>query len=230
MKIQKSNKFRAILLGIVAAISFAMIGLTTSAKADMVEYDKNQVEVYQIAPEINTLTQGYVIKTANDKIVVIDGGVDSFSMDTYLPQAIRAILGLEEGAFFHVDAWFLSHAHSDHIFELAKMLNGYVDENDESLVDGKVEIKVPTSLTDGTPKATTLVTPDNNFTIGKFYFDFPTWNYKSGDTSSCLKNLKDGLEVYAAAHPEVEDFKLTNNALDVYSELNGKYINRDTIK
>lgn len=230
MKIQKSNKFLAILLGIVAAISFAMIGLTTSAKADMVEYDKTQVEVYQIAPEINTLTQGYVIKTANDKIVVIDGGVDSFSMDTYLPQAIRAILGLEEGAFFHVDAWFLSHAHSDHIFELAKMLNGYVDENDESLVDGKVEIKVPTSLTDGTPKATTLVTPDNNFTIGKFYFDFPTWNYKSGDTSSCLKNLKDGLEVYAKAHPEVEDFELTDNALDVYSELNGKYINRDTIK
>lgn len=230
MKIQKSNKFIALLLGIVAAISFAMIGLTTSAKADMVEYDKTQVEVYQIAPEINTLTQGYVIKTANDKIVVIDGGVDSFSMDTYLPQAIRAILGLEEGAFFHVDAWFLSHAHSDHIFELAKMLNGYVDENDESLVDGKVEIKVPTSLTDGTPKATTLVTPDNNFTIGKFYFDFPTWNYKSGDTSSCLKNLKDGLEVYAAAHPEVEDFKLTNNAVDVYSELNGKYINKDTIK
>ena len=146
MKIQKSNKFIAILLGIVAAISFAMIGLTTSAKADMVEYDKNQVEVYQIAPEINTLTQGYVIKTANDKIVVIDGGVDSFSMDTYLPQAIRSILGLEEGEFFHVDAWFLSHPHSDHIFELAKMLNGYVDENDESLVDGKVEIKVPTSL------------------------------------------------------------------------------------
>ncbi len=229
MKIQKRNKILAIFLGFIAAVSFALLGISNTAKADMVEYDKTQVEIYQIAPEINTLTQGYVIKTANDKIIVIDGGVDSYSMDTYLPQAIRAILGLEEGAFFHVDAWFLSHPHSDHIFELAKMLNGYVDADDESLVDGKVEIKIPTSFTDGTPKATNFVTPDNNFTIGKFYFDFPTWNYKSGDTSACLKNLKDGLEVYAKAHPEVEDFELTNGALDVYSELNGKYINRETI-
>ncbi|MBQ9734427.1 MAG: MBL fold metallo-hydrolase [Clostridia bacterium] len=230
MKIQKRNKFLAILLGIVAAISFAMVGLTTmSTKADMVEYETGKVEIYQIAPDAETLTQGYVIKTVNNKIIVIDGGVGDYDKDTYLTHAIRAILGLNEGEAFHVDAWFLSHPHNDHIFELAKMLNGYVDENDESVVDGKVAIDVPKSLTDGTPQATTYVTPDNNFTIGKFYFDFPTWNYKSGDTSPCLKNLKDGLEVYAKAHPEVEDFQLTNNAIDVYSELNGKYINKDTI-
>jgi len=226
----KSKKIIAIILGVISALCFLMFGLSfVDTNAEVVQYEKGKVEVYQIAPEKNTLTQGYVIKTANDKIVVIDGGVDSKKLDTYLPQTIRQILGKEEGEAFHVDAWFLSHPHNDHIFELAKMLNGYVAEDDASLIDGKVVIKVPNSLNNPTEYTDVCVTPDNNFTIGKFYFDFPTWNYKSGDTSACLINLKQGLEKYAAAHPEVEDFTLTNGAVDVYSELNGKYINKDTI-
>ena len=226
----KSKKIVAIILGVISALCFVMFGLSfVNTKAEMVEYEKGKVEVYQIAPEKNTLTQGYVIKTANGKVVVIDGGVDNRSLDTYLPQVIRQILGKEEGEFFHVDAWFLSHPHGDHTFELTKMLNGYVDADDESLVDGKVVMKVPNKLVDATEYTDVKVTPDNNFTIGKFYFDFPTWNYRSGDTSASIINLKQGLEVYAKAHPEVQDFVKTNGAVDVYSELNGKYINKDTI-
>ena len=61
----------------------------------------------------------------------------------YLPSAIRAILGLGENDPFEIEAWFLSHAHRDHYYELAKMLNAY--------------------------------TPESNYRINNFYFDFPDY-------------------------------------------------------
>ena len=34
------------------------------------------VELYQLAPNKNALMQSYVIKTKNNKLIVIDGGID----------------------------------------------------------------------------------------------------------------------------------------------------------
>lgn len=85
---------------------------------------KKQVELYQLAPEQSSLMESYVIKTANNKLIVIDGGIDGESRP-YLPAALRAIVGVDEGEYFEVEAWFLSHNHNDHINELAKMLNNY---------------------------------------------------------------------------------------------------------
>ena len=85
------------------------------------------VTLYQLAPEKNSLMQCYVIKTQNGKLIVIDGGIDGEgkARAPYLPAALRAIAGVNDGEYFEVEAWFLSHAHKDHMYELSKMLSEY---------------------------------------------------------------------------------------------------------
>ena len=46
-----------------------------------------------------------------------------------MPSAIRAILGLKDNEYFEVEAWFLSHAHKDHMYELSKMMRDYNAES-----------------------------------------------------------------------------------------------------
>ena len=85
----------------------------------------NKTEIYQLTSDAGILMEAYVVKTPNQKIVVIDGGNETYLDKPYLPSAIRAILGLSEGDYFEVEAWFLSHGHSDHYGELSMMLRNY---------------------------------------------------------------------------------------------------------
>ena len=89
------------------------------------------VVLYQLAPEKNSLMQSYVIKTQSGKLIVIDGGIDGEGKDRnpYMPAALRAIAGVGEGEYFEVEAWFLSHAHKDHMYELSKMLRDYSQDS-----------------------------------------------------------------------------------------------------
>ena len=102
---------------------------TTEAVTEPVE--PSPVVLYQLAPEKNSLMQSYVIKTENGKLIVIDGGIDGDGRDRapYMPAALRAILGLKDGEYFEVEAWFLSHGHKDHMYELSKMLRDYSAES-----------------------------------------------------------------------------------------------------
>lgn len=134
-----------------------------------------KTRIYQISPEQNSLMMCYIIRTANDRLIVIDGGIDGFGKENapYLPTAIRAVMGLPEGAYFEVDAWFLSHVHTDHIYELAKMLETY----DAS----------------------------SNYRINHLYFNFPPvkngWESRSGDgdySIAATQALVRGLDNYAA--------------------------------
>ena len=86
---------------------------------------KKQFEIYQLFPNKGYLMHGYLVKTPNDKIVVIDGGNEIYMEKPYIQWAIRAILGLKKDDYFEVDAWFLSHGHNDHYGELSKLLNEY---------------------------------------------------------------------------------------------------------
>ena len=85
----------------------------------------NKTEIYQLTSDAGILMQAHVVKTPNQKIVVIDGGNETYLDKPYLPSAIRAILGLNEGDYFEVEAWFLSHGHCDHYGELSMMLRNY---------------------------------------------------------------------------------------------------------
>ncbi len=105
------------------------------------------VELYHLAPNSTILMQCEVIKTRNDKIIVIDGGFYSKDHCYYIHSAIRAILGLKENDYFEVEAWFLTHCHGDHYGEMAlqferygkdsnfKVNNIYFDFADEEKMD-----------------------------------------------------------------------------------------------
>ncbi|MBR6935306.1 MAG: MBL fold metallo-hydrolase [Clostridia bacterium] len=137
------------------------------------EPQPHDVELYQLAPEDQSLLMSYVIRTPMDKIIVLDGGIAGYGKEAppYMPAAIRAILGLGQNDYFEVEAWFLSHGHNDHIGELAKMLEGY--------------------------------TADSNYKINNFYFNFPDfgteWKSSAGANDYDLEEvdqLKRGFENY----------------------------------
>lgn len=98
---------------------------------EVTEPEPDPVVLYQLVPEKNSLMQSYVIKTTNGKLIVIDGGIDGEGKDRapYMPSAIRAILGLKDNEYFEVEAWFLSHAHKDHMYELSKMMRDYTADS-----------------------------------------------------------------------------------------------------
>ncbi len=83
------------------------------------------VELYHIAPDQTTLMQCQIIKTENDKIIVIDGGFYLDRLCYYIHSAIRAILGLEQNDYFEIEAWILTHCHGDHYGELALQFERY---------------------------------------------------------------------------------------------------------
>ena len=76
------------------------------------------VEIYQLTPDKNVLMQCQVIKTKNDKIIVIDGGYYDEQYCYYIHSAIRAILGLGQNDYFEIECWILTHDHEDHLGEM----------------------------------------------------------------------------------------------------------------
>lgn len=66
--------------------------------------------IYQLNSVTNTQMNSYIITTADGHVVLIDGGFrqDADNLLSYL----RNLTGQE---IPHVDAWFMSHAHKDHI-------------------------------------------------------------------------------------------------------------------
>ena len=142
---------------------------TTEAVTAPVE--PSPVALYQLAPEKNSLMQSYVIKTANGKLIVIDGGIDGEGKDRdpYMPTALRAILGLDDDEYFEVEAWFLSHAHKDHMYELSKMLRDYSTES--------------------------------NYKINNIYFDFPEFGseeYPAANADMEISQIKENINKYGA--------------------------------
>ena len=218
MKIFAKKKIVALLLGLVAALSFCMFAFTANTAKAEVKPATGKVEIYQLAPNSIELSHSYVIKTSNNKIIVMDGGLDNASNtyggESYLPKAIRAILGLGENEHFTVDAWFLSHPHNDHIAELARMLYGYED--------GDSAVALPDTISgDMTVKA------DDNYTIKNFYFDFPEdselkdVNARNNISKAWVNLLKEGMNKYALANNLGENY---------YDQVNGAVVNAKTIK
>lgn len=188
------------ILSMLLALSMLVSLFSVTASANEL-IESGTVELYQLAPENQSLMESYVIKTPNGKLIVIDGGIAGAGLneDPYLPAALRAIAGVGEGEYFEVEAWFLSHAHNDHFYELSKMLNEYDEES--------------------------------NYKINKFYFDFPSYgeagtiweNALSVEGEEYFEKLKAGFENYA----EVNDIEVDDT---YYDDLNAAVVNKDNIK
>ena len=207
MKITLKKRIATLILGLVFAFCFAFAGVSIfKTQADAVVYPKNKVELYQLAPSEN-LYEGYIIKTSNGELVVIDGGADTDADPAYIDAALTAVAGRED---YTVKYWFLSHAHNDHIYELAKLLNyNEIDFTIENIV-----FDFPNFIKTGTI----------------WHPDFVTYNTAnpSNTTHSDLsitawETLKTGLENYATKKG------LTYTADSYYEELNGKIVNAETI-
>ncbi len=69
--------------------------------------------LWQLPSQINTIGNSYVIRTDNNKIIVMDGGVKE--EENYLRGFLAALGNV-------VDCWFVTHPHADHIGALTKIL------------------------------------------------------------------------------------------------------------
>ena len=117
----------------------------------------------------DALTMSYVIKTKNNKIIVIDGGGDSdsgtYAGKKYPKKEIEELLKVLKGATGQqvptVDAWIFTHCHSDHVNVFSHLMNNMA----------------------GTVK------------VGKVYYNFPSdqYLYNAGmgkDENSTLSKFK----------------------------------------
>ena len=171
---------------------------TTVAETETTE--PAAVELYQLAPEANSLMQSYVIKTQSGKLIVIDGGIDGEGKDRapYMPAALRAIAGVGEGEYFEVEAWFLSHAHKDHIYELSKMLAEYSTES--------------------------------NYKINNIYFDFPafgTSEYPGQNADMEVSKIVENLNKYGEVIGQGENYYDKINGAVINSESVSKGLSFD---
>lgn len=72
----------------------------------------------------NALTMSYVIKTKNNKIIVIDGGGDSATVPTKEINELLKVLKEATGEQVPtIDAWILTHCHSDHVNVFSHLIN-----------------------------------------------------------------------------------------------------------
>ncbi len=67
---------------------------------------KHAIELTQLKNNIHRQMMGYIIKTENDKVIVIDGGTTEDAQN--LERNIMELGG-------KVDGWFLTHVHDDHV-------------------------------------------------------------------------------------------------------------------
>lgn len=93
----KKNKTKAIgILVIIAVLMFF-----TLIKIENI----NKIELIQLSPRTKGQMMGYIIKTKNDKMIVIDGG---------LGEDAKNLLKYIQNHDNKVDYWFLTHNHNDH--------------------------------------------------------------------------------------------------------------------
>lgn len=92
-------------------------------------YHKYSITLVQLAPQTTRQMMGYVLRTDTGKLILIDGGT--------VEDANQLIEQIEKNGG-KVDAWFLTHAHDDHVGAFTQIINNtnieikaiYVSVND----------------------------------------------------------------------------------------------------
>lgn len=95
----------SLLLAIVIVLTFVFINILIN---------KKQITLTQLSPQTGTQMMGYVIRTKNDKLIVIDGGLieDADNLMKYIEKNNNK-----------VDYWFLTHNHNDHTGAFTEIVN-----------------------------------------------------------------------------------------------------------
>lgn len=74
----------------------------------------NRLELIQLGNQSSSQMMGYVLKTSDNKVVVIDGGTKADTQN--LEEQIKQYGG-------KVDAWFLTHPHKDHVGAFVEIIS-----------------------------------------------------------------------------------------------------------
>jgi len=93
--------------------NFLILFFTLFLAFEATSKPKSDVVVWQLPSQINTIGNSYVFRTSDGKVAVMDGGVKAEA--DYL-RGFLAALGN------HVDIWFVSHPHPDHIGVITEIL------------------------------------------------------------------------------------------------------------
>lgn len=167
--------------------------------------------IHMLKSVTGTQMNSFLITTVSGKIIVIDGG---FRKDAaYFLEYLRGLSGSDVP---HIDAWFLSHPHEDHIEVFLEIVEHHINE----VTFGKVYFNFPSEYF--------LATEDKSAagTIREFYRDLPLFADKV-----CFCSGGDKLDI-GEAHFDIlysHDFEINrnvcNNASLVFRmELGGKSV------
>ena len=95
-----------------------VFGCVMACQAGHTDTDTTAFSLWQLPGQTRSQMNSYVIRTAGNEIIVIDGGTKGDA--GYLRKFIRDMGN-------HVHAWFISHPHHDHVDALTAILNSPSD-------------------------------------------------------------------------------------------------------
>ena len=94
----------------------------------------NQNSVHMLKSVTDTIGDSFIITTEDGKVIVIDGG---FKSETdYFIQYLKAVTGQKKPK---IDAWFLSHPHTDHV----EVFNEVAENRTNQVTFDKVLLSYP---------------------------------------------------------------------------------------
>ena len=108
MKVKNPLKKGLSISAIIVLLLIILIGLLVAIKYT------NQVELTQLKNNSQSQMMGYIIKTKNNQVIVIDGGTDADAEN--LINHINELGG-------KVNFWFITHPHKDHAGAFIKIVN-----------------------------------------------------------------------------------------------------------
>ncbi len=103
-------------------IALSLLAQTPAPSGSADRATSSRFTLWQLPAQTRTQIMSYVIRSANGRLIVIDGGVDGDA--PYLKQFLVRLGG-------KVEAWFLTHPHADHVNAFVKILRN----------PGSIEIK-----------------------------------------------------------------------------------------
>jgi hypothetical protein len=115
MKKQKINRrqfFGRTAAALGGFVAFSLLPVAASEKTEM-KNSKSGFTLWQLPSHVNTIGNSYVMRTNKGRIIVMDGG---------MPQEAPFIRGFIDALGGEVEAWFISHPHSDHMGALSALL------------------------------------------------------------------------------------------------------------
>ena len=167
--------------------------------------------VYMLAPVNGVQMNSFIITTADGKVIVIDGG---FRCDAEkLISRLKEITGNNTP---HIDAWFLSHAHCDHIDAFMEIIEKHPDE----LSFDRVYYNFPSV------KYFEAYEPHEAHTVDEFYKLLPRFAEKACIVSQYdVYDIGDaGFEILYSPDPDFTHNAINNSSVVFKMTLGGKTV------